>query len=156
MVKENKIIEVINQSDLKGYKTYQLVNCIIKTFDLVGAFELNVNLSLEKCIIYNFQIHSCWFTNGLTLKNNIIVNSIDYQMGGHNLQPIIIEGNIFNSFLNFFDCHFENVIEVKNNIFERGTNLLGNKGEGFENSFAEGWVIENNVGNIDVNNLEGY
>ena len=30
-------------------------------------------------------------------------------------------------------------------------NLLGNKGEGFENKFEKGNLIEGNVGSIDVN-----
>lgn len=53
-------------------------------------------------------------------------------MGGHNIKPIVIEGNIFTGFLSFFDCQFENVIELRNNIFEKGTNLLGNRRDGFE------------------------
>lgn len=78
---------------------------------------------------------------------------MDYQMGGHNLKPIVIEGNIFTDFLNFFDCQFENIVELKNNVLLKGTNLLGNKGEGFENSFAIGWLVEKNVGNIDINEM---
>jgi hypothetical protein len=154
MVKENQNIGILNQEDLKGYNTFHLVNCIIGTIDLIGVFELNVRLVIENCIINNFKIHSCWFINGLLLKNCIIKSYVDYQMGGHNVNPIVIEGNVFVGFLNFFDCHFENRIELKNNIFIKGTNLLGNKGEGFENSFIEGWLVENNVGNIDVNEIE--
>ncbi|WP_066436666.1 hypothetical protein [Chryseobacterium sp. CCH4-E10] len=56
-------------------------------------------------------------------------------------------------FLNFFDCQFENIVELKNNVLLKGTNLLGNKGEGFENSFAIGWLVEKNVGNIDINEM---
>ncbi|MCH6201544.1 hypothetical protein MMU07_18325 [Aquiflexum sp. LQ15W] len=154
MVKENQNLELLNQEDLKGHETFNLINCIVNKIDLIGVFELNAYLILENCIINNLQIHSCWFTNGLLLKNCIIKNYIDYQMGGHNVSPIVIEGNVFMEFFNFFDCQFENRIEVVNNVFIKGTNLLGNKGEGFENSFAEGWLAENNVGNIDLNEVE--
>lgn len=153
MVKENQNIDILNQDDLNGHSTYQLINCFINTIDLVGVFELNVNLIIENCIINNLQIHSCWFVNGLSVKNTIVKNSVDYQMGGHNIKPIIIEGSIFKSFFSFFDCQFDNVIELKNNIFEKGTNLLGNKGEGFENSFAAGFLINNNIGKIDVSEV---
>jgi hypothetical protein len=154
MVKENQQIESINQNNLKGYNTFHLVNCIIGTIDLIGVFELKVHLIIESCIINSFQIHSCWFVNGLVLKNSIITNNVDYQMGGHNINPIVVDGNVFSGFFNFFDCQFENVVELKNNVFKKGTNFLGNKGEGFENRFANGWVVENNVGNIDINEVE--
>jgi hypothetical protein len=153
MVKENETIEGLNHDDLKSHNVFHLINCIINTIDLVGVFKLNVHLIIENCIIHNFKIHSCWFTEGLILKNSIINRYVDYQMGGHNSKPIILEGNVFTEFFNFFDCQFENTIELKNNIFVKGTNLLGNKGEGFENSFVEGWLVENNIGNIDINEV---
>jgi hypothetical protein len=92
--------------------------------------------------------------NGLTIRNSIIANFIDYQMGGHNIQPIILEGNVFLKFFNFFDCEFGDIIKLKNNVFKKGTNLLGNKGEGFENRFEKGWFIENNIGRTDINEVE--
>lgn len=153
MVNKNQIINLLNQENLKGHSTFHLTDCIINTIDLIGVFDLNVHLRIENCIINNLEIHSCWFVNGLFLKNNIIKNYVDYQMGGHNLSPIIIEGNIFTEFFNFFDCQFEDIVELKNNVFEKGTNLLGNKGEGFENSFSRGFIIENNIGNIDINEV---
>lgn len=154
MVKENQNIDLINQEDLKSHNTLHIINCIINTIDLMGVFELNAYLIIENCIINNLKIHSCWFVNGLLLKNCIVNGYVDYQMGGHNANPIIIEGNVFTSFFNFFDCQFENRIELKNNVFIKGTNLLGNKGKGFENSFIKGWIAENNAGNIDVNEVE--
>lgn len=154
MVKENKNIDILSKEDLKSHDTLHLINCIINTIDLIGAFELNVHLIVENCIINNLKIHSCWFVNGFLLKNSIIKNYVDYQMGGHNLNPIVIEGNVFMGFLNFFDCQFENRIEIRNNVFIKGTNLLGNKGEGFENSFIEGWLAENNAGDIDINEVD--
>lgn len=153
MVIENKHIDILKQNDLEGYDTFHLVNCLINTIDLIGVFELNVGLTIENCIVNNFQIHSCWFVNGLTIKNSIIKNYVDYQMGGHNAKPIVIEGNIFTGFLNFFDCQFENIIELKSNVFEKGTNLLGNKGEGFRNTFANSYLVENNLGNVDLDEV---
>ena len=154
MIKKNQNIEILNQDDLKNQNTYYLVNGIINTIDLIGVFELNVHLIIENCIINNFKINSCWFVKGLILKNSIINSYVDYQMGGHNNKPIILDGNVFIEFFNFFDCQFENTIELKNNVFVKGTNLLGNKGEGFENSFVEGWYAEDNIGNIGVNEVK--
>jgi hypothetical protein len=154
MVRENQNIDILNQYDLKGHNTFHLINCLVNTIDLIGVFELNAHLIIENCIITNLNIHSCWFVNGLILKNSIIKNDIDYQMGGHNVMPIVIEGNVFGGFFNFFDCQFENVIEIRNNVFKKGANLLGNKGEGFENKFVSGWFAESNVGSIDKNTVE--
>jgi hypothetical protein len=154
MVTEKQNIELLTQENLIGYNTYHLRSCVVNTINLNGVFELNTQLIIENCIINNFQIHSCWFESGLLLKNSIIQNYVDYQMGGHNVKPIVIEGNVFGGFFNFFDCQFENIIELKDNIFLKGTNLLGNRGEGFENSFAAGWLVENNLGNLNVNGIE--
>jgi hypothetical protein len=156
MVIANKNIKCIKKSDLNGHDTIQLVNCIIEAIDLIGAFELKVHLVIESCIINDLQIHSCWFEDGLLLKGSVVKNYVDYQMGGHNSEPIVIDGNVFVGFFNFFDCQFKNVIELKNNVFKKGTNLLGNKGEGFENSFANGWVVEDNVGHIDLDEIGTY
>ncbi len=153
MVKEKQNIELLNRDDFKSYNTFRLVNCVIDTIDLIGVFELNVHLIIENCIINNFKIHSCWFLNGLLLRNCIINNYVDYQMGGHNESPIIFEGNVFSGFFNFFDCQFENVIELKNNVFVKGSNLLGNKNEGFHNTFDNGIIQENNVGGIGLEGL---
>jgi len=153
MVTKNQNIKYVNQDCLKSYEFFCLIDCLIDTIDLMGVFELNIQLKIENCIINNLRIHSCWFVKGLILKNCVVRGYVDYQMGGHNNDPIIIEGNVFTEFLNFFDCHFVNNIELRNNVFIKGTNLLGNKGEGFENSFIEGWLVENNIGNVSVNGV---
>lgn len=151
MVKANQNIELVNQNDIEDSNTFHLVNCIIDTIDLIGVFGLKTHVVIENCVINNLRIHSCWFVNGLVLKNSIINNYIDYQMGGHNGAPIIIDGNIFLDFFNFFDCQFDNIVEFKNNILIKGTNFIGNKGEGFENKFQKGYIIENNIGILDLN-----
>lgn len=147
-----KNLDTIEASYLKNTnKTVIIKKCIINIIDLEGIFDFNQKLIIEDCIINDFQIHSCWFINGLILKNNIVNNYIDYQMGGHNLKKIELTGNIFKSFFNFFDCQFKEKIEVIGNVFLEGSNLLGNKGESFENIFENGFLIENNVGKLNFN-----
>ena len=153
MVKKNSFIDVLTLDDLKRDNTYHIDNCIINTIDFIGSFEINDHIIIANCIIKDLQIHSCWFINGFSLKKCIIKNYIDYQMGGHNARPISLEGNIFMEFVNFFDCQFGAVIEVKNNIFVQGTNLLGNKKEGFANTFDKGWVVEGNLGRVDIDGV---
>ena len=152
MIIENKIIDTLDVSILNLQDSIFIKNCIIKTinFDLI-AFKHET--SIEGCIIDSFLLHACWFENGLHLINNQFNNYIDYQMGGHNLKPINLVNNIFVEFFNFFDCHFEELIKVNSNIFLKGSNLLGNKLEGFHNTFDKGIVYKNNVGKIDANNF---
>ncbi|GHV23971.1 hypothetical protein FACS1894174_10200 [Bacteroidia bacterium] len=74
-------------------------------------------------------------------------------MGGHNMKTILIEGNIFNEFVNFFDCQFNELIELKSNIFHKGSNILGNRNEGFKNNFKKGYINEKNIGNINLDGI---
>lgn len=151
MVINNKIIDSISYSELDGDSKCCISNSIINTIDF-DYFESKVEIIIENCLIYNLSIHSCWFTKGLVLKNNHILSYVDYQMGGHNENPIYILGNVFTEFINFFDCQFNEEIIVEGNVFSKGTNLLGNLKEGFENSFNKGVVCNNNVGEL---NLDG-
>ena len=146
---ENKNIDLLDFSQLDKLSSCTISNSIIKTinFDL---FEPNFKIIIDNCKIENLLIHSCWFKAGLLFKNNEVKHYVDYQMGGHNELPIILDGNIFNSFVNFFDCQFYSQLEVINNNFTKGSNLLGNLEEGFKNTFSEGIILKNNIGNLDI------
>lgn len=149
---ENEIIKVLEHPNVTDGEGIHIRNSIINTLDF-DTLEFNNQVIIEKCIIENLLIHSCWFKKGLIFKNNLVMGYIDYQMGGHNKEAIIIDGNVFCEFLNFFDCHFENLFELKGNIFIKGSNLLGNVNEGFRNSFDIEIVLGNNIGNIYIDGL---
>ncbi len=150
MVIENRIIERITKAEMNEGAIVSYKNCVIGALDLIGVFKLGSQLSLENCIVQNLLIHSCWFDQGFSMKNCVVLREVDFQMGGHNAQPIIFDGNIFMEFFNFFDCQFHEMIEVKHNIFMKGSNFLGNKGEGYENTFDSGFLAQDNVGKIDL------
>ena len=61
-----------------------------------------------------------------------------------------MKDNVFQGFMDFFDCQFDAEVHVTGNIFLKGTNLLGNKGQGWENTFNSHTIIENNYGILDV------
>jgi len=151
MIIENKILDEFNASKL-DVKSLYISNSIINKLNF-EFLEINFEVIIENCIIDSLLIHSSWFKKGLNLKNNQIISYIDYQMGGHNKEPINILGNIFSGFVNFFDCHFENEIVVQKNIFLKGTNLLGNNDEGFKNIFESGIILKDNMGDLDLNGL---
>ncbi|WP_286862267.1 MULTISPECIES: hypothetical protein [Sphingobacterium] len=147
---ENQSIELIDQAYLAQSSILKVNNCTIKCIDLIACFELNTEIIIENCVIEEFNIHSCWFVKGLTLRCCIVKGYIDYQMGGHNDVPLIFDQNIFADFFNFFDCEFNAPIVFTNNIVMKGTNLLGNIGEGFENRFNKGWEAKNNLGALNL------
>lgn len=152
MIIRNAIIDSLDQSQLNSVDVCHISNSIINTIDLV-ALELDFQLIIEHSIVSNFLIHTCWFKKGLIFKNNQVLNYIDYQMGGHNEENIVIADNIFCGFFNFFDCYFTGNLTVKNNIFIKGSNLIGNVNEGWKNSFKKELVIENNMGLLDMSGI---
>jgi hypothetical protein len=149
MVNKKLIGEKITSGESLIINNYCVFNQILNKLEL----GFNVYLSeviIENCLIENIQIHSAWFKKGFIFRNNIVKCDIDYQMGGHNCDQILMENNIFMGFLIFFDCHFEEKIIVRNNIFQKGANLLGNIGKGYQNLFSNGIINENNIGNLSL------
>ena len=150
MIIKNKNIDTLHYSELyKESHSLYLSKSIIKTIDF-NNFDPLFEIVIENCIIENFFILSCWFKKGLIFRGNNVLNYIDYQMGGQNEFPIIITENIFNNFVNFFDCHFENDLEVQNNIFLKGTNLFGNLNAGSKNTFNGSVKSDFNIGNLTI------
>jgi len=152
MIIKGKIIELINRNDIADKQTIEISDSIIKKIDLLNC-EINEVLSIRNCIVYEFDIHSCWLRKGLLFGNNQVHSYVDYQMGGHNEEIICFRRNIFFSFVNFFDCHFEHQIELYENIFTKGTNLLGNQNEGFVNTFDKTPVIYGNIGALNADGV---
>ena len=149
MVIENQIIERICFQEFPNEKRFYLKNSVIDILECT-SFEAEGEVVIEKCIINNLQIHSCWFRQGLIFSRNHVVNYIDYQMGGHNHEPMIFDCNIFLDVFNFFDCRFESELSVTRNIFCKGTNLLGNLDTGYKNQFEKGVTVLENVGVLDL------
>lgn len=149
MIIQNRIIEVLTYEELGNDAHCHIVNSIVKKIDFI-SFEANFQIIIEKCLINDLLIHSCWFREGLLFTGNYVSNFVDYQMGGHNRKPIVIKGNIFESFFNFFDCLFSAEVIVMNNVFTKGTNLLGNMNTGFKNQFDKDATISDNVGSVNL------
>jgi hypothetical protein len=153
MEEYNRVIEVLTYNNNPTNQKVEIKNCIIALIDF-DSIDFQVPVIIENCIIKTFLVHSCWFRKGLVLKNSRVIDFIDYQMGGHNEQPIVISNNYFGGFVNFFDCQFLNKVTFTENVFFKGTNLLGNKNEGFVNTFEQAPFIENNVGFLDLDEIE--
>ncbi len=128
-----------------------LSNCVIEFLDL-NSLEFLEDVVIRNCVIHKLVIYSSWFSGGLKFMNNIVLSDIDYQMGGHNKKEIEFSGNIFKGFFSFFDCHFEAKLIIKDNLFVSGSDLFTKENKGFDNTFENGFSVENNIGKLDVFN----
>jgi len=127
-------------------------NCVIEYFSgSVTLFEKPlrmVNCHFKKC-----QFVFTYFLDGLTIDNCTFDNYLDFQAGGHNKigNPIAITNNVFKDFVNFFDCWYEDEVTITNNLFQRGTNLLG-KPHNIPVTFDKEPFVKDNYGQLDLDN----
>ena len=149
---ENKVIALFKGVISADSEPIYIKNSIVDVIDF-DTFEFDNEMVIEDFIIKNLLIHSCWFKKGLKFKGNHVHNYVDYQIGGHNAYPMTIAGCIFNDFFNFFDCQFNSALEVIDNVFIKGSNLLGNQREGFKNFFKTAPVLKGNVGNLSLDGI---
>jgi len=140
----------VYEKDNEAKSVVDLEGLVLETVDFNFQFDVRVPVVIKKCIIKAFLVNTGWFKKGLIIDSCIFLNDIEYQMGGHNEKEIAITNNVFCGFFDFFDCHFENDVIVKSNNFIMGTNLMGNKGTGYYNSFENKIIVENNLGKTDV------
>lgn len=150
---ENQYIKRLDYNSAQEYtnESWSLSNCVIELLD-INALEFLKEVTITNCIIHNLSIHTSWFSGGLNFTNNIVLSDIDYQMGGHNKKEVRFEGNVFKGFFSFFDCQFDAKLIVKDNIFIYGTDLFTKEDMGFDNTFENGFIVENNIGKLDVFN----
>ena len=150
---KNLIIERIDEFTVDGHdcesEGMTLEHCHIHELDIM-AVRFSGKVTICNCIIDKLGIHSTVFGAGLNFTGNIVMSDIDYQMGGHNSDEMIISHNIFNGFFSFFDCIFEKKLIVKNNIFKKGTDLLTRENKGFDNCFNGGVILTDNIGPLNV------
>jgi hypothetical protein len=124
-------------------------DCIFDFFSgSTTQFEKPVRLM--NCHFKKCQFIFSYFLGGLTIDNCTFDDYLDFQAGGHNKggKPIIITGNQFAGFVNFFDCWYESEIIIRNNNFQKGTNVLG-KPFNIPVTFDVAPLIENNKGRLD-------
>lgn len=148
---KNKVIERIDENTVDGLgnEGMSLEHCVIHVLDL-STIEFHGKVTIRNCIIDKLNLHCTWFAEGLEFMGNIVMSDIDYQMGGHNNDVMVISDNIFHGFFDFFDCHFENQLNVENNIFMKGTDLILRENKGFDNYFHGELVLSSNIGKLNV------
>src|SRR5579863_2505921 len=175
MVNENKVTITAKDANELIVQGKQLKNFHITgdldLFKIRG--ELQTDLSIENCIIDNLiapavkfshHVHFndvCFkrcsfnfarFYDGLLIENCEFETYLDFSPGGHNEKNKLfsIRNSVFKEFVSFFDCWFQGDVEIVNNDFRKGTNLLGNKDDVYRVHFDFEPTIKNNLGLIDL------
>ena len=148
---KNKVIERIDEGSVDGLgnEAMTLERCVIHVLNL-STIEFHGKVTIRNCVIDKLNLHCTWFAAGLDFTGNVVISDIDYQMGGHNNDVMVISENVFHGFFDFFDCHFEERLNVENNIFLKGTDLLTRENKGFDNYFNGGVVLSGNIGQLNA------
>ena len=148
---KNKVIERIDEGSFTGLGNEGMIleRCVIHALDL-STIEFHGKVTISNCVIDKLNLHCTWFAAGLEFTGNVVMSDIDYQMGGHNHDEMIISDNNFHGFFDFFDCHFEKQLTVENNIFMKGSDLVLRENKGFDNLFEGGLILSGNIGKLNV------
>ena len=154
---KNKVIERIDEGSFAGpgNEGLTLEHCVIHVLNL-STIEFHGKVTIRNCIMDKLNLHCTWFAAGLEFTGNVVMSDIDYQMGGHNHEEMIISDNVFHGFFDFFDCHFEERLTVENNIFKKGTDLLKRENKGFDNYFGGELVLSHNKGQMNIWPLQPF
>ncbi|MCR5366226.1 MAG: hypothetical protein K6E67_08820 [Prevotella sp.] len=143
----NKHIHEVAADTLPQNEEILIKNCIIENLNL-GFSTFQAEVVIEGCIINEMVLISAWFEQGFTFVNNIVKKQVQYEMGGHNMQPVRIENNIFLSIFVFFDCIFMSSLIIKNNLFLSDCTLWNATNDFNENE------ITGNTGKMDINRID--
>lgn len=145
---------ILGTLDLVGLKINQLIqieNCIIESLQS-ACVEYNQKVEIKTSEFKKCDFTFTYFIKGLKLEKCTFKDYLDFQCGGHTktLNTFSIEGCVFKGFVNFLDCIYDGQVEIENNDFRMGTNLLGNIGESYQTSFLIQPKIERNKGKLTV------
>lgn len=139
---------LIIEPDEPWEKVVIIENCIIENFNcIMVVFKKQVTIRNSHVKAASF--HFCYFTGGLIIENCVFDEYLDFNAGGHNLKGNLVtfNNNHFFGFVNFFDCWYNGEIVVKNNVFEKGTNILS---KNLCVSFDIPIIIHDNLGELDI------
>jgi hypothetical protein len=136
------MIEKIVFKNSTDYPLGTISSQIIGTLDF--GFETFYNeIIVENCIIDTLILHNARFVSGFCMRNCIVKNKVQYEMGGHNQKRIVFSNNIFEGLFVFLDCIFEEELVLIGNQFLDGCTLYNGYNE------FRGLKLENNIGKMD-------
>jgi hypothetical protein len=120
----NGVLEIDAGSEWKNEVFIE--NCIVDNLKCLMVY-FQKKVTIKNSYLRDASFNFSFFLGGLIIENCIFDNYLDFEAGGHNDSgSIIIRDNQFKGFVNFFDCWFTGEVYVKNNVFEKGTNISSN------------------------------
>ncbi|POY34638.1 hypothetical protein C3K47_19240 [Solitalea longa] len=123
-------------------------NCQFKEIDST-SIEFTKPLVLQNCVVDKFDIYATCFIGGFTIENNIFNEYIQFMHADHGADgQLRLAGNVFNEFVDFEDAGFKSRIEIVNNSFKKGTNLLADVQLAAQ--FTGDSTISNNEGKLKI------
>lgn len=134
----------INTKQFDLNSAIEICDSVIDTIDFRYSI-FNQPVLIKNCLIDYLLIHSSFFAAGLVIDSCVVKEKIQFEMGGHNKCPIIIQNNIFCKLFVFFDCIFDDRLIVKNNIFKQGSTVFNKT-----NTFGLEPFISDNIGPMDL------
>jgi hypothetical protein len=128
-----------------------IARCDIDALDAC-CVQFTKPVMLEDCLIDIGEFFAAYFLAGLTVRACRFKSRAWFQSGGHNRNATVVRfmDTTFESFANFLDGWYEGPFELRRCTFRKGTNLLGNIGQPFQVRFDLSPVLEDNVGDLNV------
>ena len=128
-------------------------------FEKLASYSVEYRhpVRLSRCLFHDNSFNYAYFLAGLTIDHCVFETYLDFESGGHNQynKLFTITNSTFHEFVNFFDCWFQSGVIISNNDFRKGTNLLGNRDQPYSVQFDIVPVVENNVGEMDLDGEGG-
>jgi hypothetical protein len=142
----------LGKGDLKYLNKVEIINCQVEFFSAATMIFAEITI-LKDSHFFNCTFNFAYFLKGLTIDNCKFDSYLDFEGGGHNDKESIflILNSKFDEFVNFCDCWFIGNVQILNNTFTKGTNILGNIKKPCGVEFDRSYLVEDNIGNIDVN-----
>jgi hypothetical protein len=126
-------------------------NCYVEKLES-EAVNFNGKVQFENSEFESCSFSFAYFNQGFSIQRCVFRTYLDFQCGGHNSLNnwITIKNTTFSDFVNFFDCIYNGPVEISQNDFQKGSNLLGNLNQSFNVQFDIIPLIEGNKGRLNI------
>lgn len=131
-------------------------SCRLNSLDAMEAFfQERVTLIDTRVEAQHGSFWCCYFFKGAEIERCEFLRPLDFSCGEGNKDGSIfaLRDTVFHEFVNFLDCFFDGPVEIRGCRFEKGTNLLGNRGQPYAAQFRALRVLDGNEGRMDI---DGY
>ncbi|MGD1002656.1 MAG: hypothetical protein ABSA67_18355 [Candidatus Brocadiia bacterium] len=130
--------------------------CRLNSLDAITAFfQERLTLIDTRVEAQHGSFWCCYFLKGAQIERCEFISQVDFSCGEGNKDGSIfaLKDTVFHEFVDFTDYIFDGPVEIHGCRFEKGTNLLGNRGQPHVVRFRVPPILEANEGRMDI---DGY